>query len=115
MQEVLERLGVRKTRTTPLHLQSDGMFEHYVKTVKEHLRMVVSTHQRDWDGRLLVFLLTYRAATHETTSVTPASMVFERELHLPCDLMFRAPPDREVMQPTLSNNCMTFTISFIST
>jgi hypothetical protein len=47
MQGVLERLGINKTRTTPLHPQSDGMVEHYVKTVEEHLRKVVSTHQRD--------------------------------------------------------------------
>jgi hypothetical protein len=59
MQEVVERLAVSKTRTTPLHPQSDGMVEHYVKTVKEHLRKVVSPHQRDWDERLPIFLLAY--------------------------------------------------------
>jgi hypothetical protein len=95
MQEVLGRLGVSKTRTTPLHPQSDGMVERYVKTVEEHLRKVVSTHQQDWEERLPIFLLAYRAATHETTGVTPAGMVFGRELHLPCDLMFGVPPDRE--------------------
>ena len=95
MQEVLARLGVKKTRTTPLHPQSDGMVERYVKTIEEHLRKVVSTHQRDWDERLSVFLLAYRASTHETTGVTPASMVFGRELRLPRNLMFGAPPDKE--------------------
>jgi len=67
MQEVLERLRVNKTRMTPLHPQSDGMVERYVKTIEEHLRKVVSTHQRDWDERLPIFLLAYRASTHETT------------------------------------------------
>jgi hypothetical protein len=95
LREVLKRLGVRKTRTTPLHPQSDGMVERYVKTVEEHLRKVVSIHQRDWDERLPIFLLAYRASTHETTGVTPANMVFGRELRLPCDLMFGAPPDKE--------------------
>jgi hypothetical protein len=28
----------KKTRTTSLHPRSDGMVEHYVKTVEEHLR-----------------------------------------------------------------------------
>jgi hypothetical protein len=95
LREVLERLGVRKTRTTPLHPQSDGMVERYVKTVTEHLRKVVSSHQRDWDERIHLFLMAYRASTHETTGVTPANLVFGRELRLPCDLMFGAPPDRE--------------------
>jgi hypothetical protein len=44
-----------KTRTMPLHPQSDGMVEHYIKTIEEHLRKVVASHQRDWDERLPPF------------------------------------------------------------
>ena len=80
MHEVLKRLRISKTRTTPLHPQSDGMVERYVKTIGEHLWKVVSTHQRDWDERLHIFLLAYRASTHETTGVTPANMLFGRDL-----------------------------------
>jgi transposase InsO family protein len=52
LQEVVQRLGVSKTRTTPLHPQSDGMVECYVKTIEEHLRKVVASNQRDWDEKL---------------------------------------------------------------
>jgi transposase InsO family protein len=51
LQEVLQRLGVSKTRTTPLHPQSDGMVERYVKTIEEHLRKVVTPNQGDWDEK----------------------------------------------------------------
>jgi hypothetical protein len=95
MQEVLQRLGVGKTRTTPLHPQSDGVAERYVKTIEEHLWKVVSTHQRDWDERLPIFLLAYHASTHDTSGMTPANMVFGRELRLPCDLLFGVLPDKE--------------------
>jgi transposase InsO family protein len=47
LQEVLQRLGVSKKRTTPLHQQSDGMVERYIKTIEEHLRKVIAAHQRD--------------------------------------------------------------------
>jgi len=47
------------------------MVEHYMNTIEEHQRKVVSTHQWDWDERLPTFLLAYRASTHETTGVTP--------------------------------------------
>jgi transposase InsO family protein len=47
LQEVLQRLGVSKMRTTALHPQSHGMVERYIKTVEEHLRKVVASHQRD--------------------------------------------------------------------
>ena len=93
--EILERLGVRKTRTTPLHPQSDGMVERYVRTIEEQLRRVVFSNQRDWEERLPLFLLAYRASTHETTGVKPANLVFGRELRLPCDLMFEAPQTRD--------------------
>jgi hypothetical protein len=49
----------------PLHPQLDGM-ERYIKTIKEHLQKVVASHQRDWDERLPLFLLAYRASTHDT-------------------------------------------------
>jgi hypothetical protein len=71
------------------------MVERCVKTIDEHLRKVVSTQQRDGDERLPIFLLAYRTSTHDTTGVTPANMVFGRELRLSFDLMFGAPPDKE--------------------
>jgi transposase InsO family protein len=42
LQEVLQRLGVSKTRTTPTHPQSDGMVKRYIKTIEDHLRKVVT-------------------------------------------------------------------------
>jgi hypothetical protein len=86
---------VSKTRTTILHPQSDDMVERYMKTVEEHVRRVVASHQRDWDEGLPLFLLACRASTHDTTGLTPASLVFGRELRQPYDLLFWAPPDKE--------------------
>jgi len=57
-----------------------------MKMIEEHLRNMVSRHQRDWEDRLHVFQLTYWVSTHETTSITPANMVFTWALGLPCDL-----------------------------
>jgi hypothetical protein len=74
-------LGVSKTRTTPLHPQSDGMVERYIKTIEEHLRKVVATHQKDWDEGLPLFLLAYRASTHDTTGLTPADLGFSKTQH----------------------------------
>jgi hypothetical protein len=83
---------VIKERTTPLHMQPDGMVEGYIKTI-EHLRKVVASHLMDGDAKLSIFRLAYSASTHNTTGLASASLVFERELRLPCDLLFGAPPD----------------------
>ena len=95
-QDVLERLGFSKTRTTPLNLQSGGMVERCVKTIEEHLRKEVSSQQRDWGESLHIFLLAYRTSTQDTTGVTPANMDFGREFRLSYDLMFGAPPDKKM-------------------
>lgn len=84
-------LGMRKTRTTPLHPQSDGMVERFNQTMEKHLCKMVDEHQRDWDQHLPLFLMAYRAAIHDTTGQTPSRVVFGREIRLPCDLLFGTP------------------------
>jgi hypothetical protein len=103
MQEVLQRLGLSKARSTLLHPQSDGVAGAYVrvKTIEEHLRKVVASHQRDWDMRLPIFLLAYRASTHGTMGLTPANLTCGRDLRLPCDLLFESPPDKK--RPTIDH------------
>jgi hypothetical protein len=71
------------------------MVERYINTVEEHLRKVVASHQSSWDEKLHLFLLAYGASTHDTTGASPVRLVFGRELRLPCDLLFGAPPDTE--------------------
>jgi hypothetical protein len=85
---------MNKTRTTPLHMQSDDMVERYIKTVKEYLRKVVASHQRNWDTRLPTFFLAYRASAHDSTGLIPTNLMFGRELRLPYDPLF-TPTDRE--------------------
>jgi hypothetical protein len=96
----LQRLGMSKSPYTPLHSQSDGMFERYIKTAEELLLKVVSSQQRDWHARFLC-PLAYRAFTHDTTCLTPASLVFGIDLRLPCDLLFGEPLDKE--RPTIDH------------
>jgi hypothetical protein len=93
-QEVLQCLKMSKMHMTPQHPQLDSMAVCYIKMVKEHIRKVVASHKRDWDARLPIFLLAYRASTHDTTGSIPPSLVFGRELRLPCNLMFGAHPNK---------------------
>jgi hypothetical protein len=46
------------------------MVEHYIKMVKQHLRKVVASHQRDWDATLPIFLLAYRAYSVQERTMT---------------------------------------------
>jgi len=95
-QKLCDLLGINKTRTTPLHPQSDGMVERFNRTLEEHLSKVVDIHQKDWDQHIPSFLLAYRSAIHDTTGFTPARVLFGRELRLPCDLKFGTPNEEHV-------------------
>ncbi|GFX32226.1 retrovirus-related Pol polyprotein from transposon 412 [Trichonephila clavipes] len=89
---VCELLGIDKTKTTPLHPQSDGMVERFNRTILNNLSLMVSKNQQDWDQKVPLFLLAYRSAVHETTGYSPSQMLFGRDLRLPCDLLFGRPP-----------------------
>jgi hypothetical protein len=71
------------------------MVERYIMKIEEHLRKVVASHHLDWYERFSFFLLAYRASTHDTTGLTPASLAFGLELQLPCYLLFGVTPDKE--------------------
>ncbi|GFS62188.1 retrovirus-related Pol polyprotein from transposon 412 [Trichonephila clavipes] len=90
---VCELLGIDKTKTTPLHPQSDGMVERFNRTILNNLSLMVSKNQQDWDHKVPLFLLAHRSAVHETTGYSPSQMLFGRDLRLPCDLLFGRPPD----------------------
>ena len=50
--EMCELYFIKKTRTTPLHPQSDGMVERFDRTLEEYLRKVVTEQQTDWDEHI---------------------------------------------------------------
>ncbi|CAK1589325.1 unnamed protein product [Parnassius mnemosyne] len=84
-QETCTVMDTHKTRTTSYHPQSDGMVERFIQTLERYLTKVVEKRQRDWDRHIQPFLVLYRSAVHEHTSVTPAFAKFRRELRLPAD------------------------------
>ncbi|XP_041929155.1 uncharacterized protein K02A2.6-like [Alosa sapidissima] len=94
--EVCQRMGIRKTRTTPLHPQSDGLVERFNRTLAVQLAILADRQQKDWDLHLPLVLWAYRTAVQESTKCTPAALMFGRELRTPVDLVFGSPPETEI-------------------
>jgi len=42
-------LGIKKTRASPLHPQSDGQVERQHQTILNYLAKFISENQKDWD------------------------------------------------------------------
>jgi len=91
--KVTELLGIKKTRTTALHPQSDGQVERQHQTISNYLAKYISENQKNWDRWVPMFLLAYRTSKHETTGMTPAELCFVRDLRLPLDLLKGSPPE----------------------
>ena len=84
-------LGIKKTRTTPYHPQSDGMIERFNRTLLSMLSIAVEHDEHGWDLQLPLLMFAYRTSTHETTGATPFELMYGREAQLPEDLMFHIP------------------------
>ncbi|KAJ8379427.1 hypothetical protein SKAU_G00002050 [Synaphobranchus kaupii] len=84
--EVCRRLGVSKTRTTPLHPQSDRLVERFNCTLATQLAIFTSQHQRDWDRHLPLVLWSYWTAVQESSQCMPAAHMFGQELRTLVDL-----------------------------
>lgn len=94
-----EKLGSHKTRTTPLHPQSDGLVERFNRTLAQQLAMVTAKHQRDWDNHLPFVLMAYRSATQDSTNCSPALLMLGREIRTPAEMMMGRPPDAPATPP----------------
>ena len=88
MRAICDLLGAEKMRTTPYRPQADGMVERFNRSVLAMLSAYVSMTLTDWDQKLPFVMAAYRATVHSSTGVTPNSLVFGREIHLPLDIFF---------------------------
>jgi len=50
--DIMTLYGINKTRTSSFHPQANGKVEVYIRTLKQHLRMLVQEDQRDWPKHL---------------------------------------------------------------
>ncbi|GBM51784.1 hypothetical protein AVEN_109827-1 [Araneus ventricosus] len=80
------------------------MVERFNRKILKHPSLFVSKNQTDWDTHLPLFLFAYRSAEHEVTRFTPADMLFDRTLRLPCDIRFGRPSDTPSSSNEYLNN-----------
>ena len=99
-QDVCKILGVRKTRTTAFHPQSDGFIERFNRTLQQMLVHYTSPTQTDWDEALPLVLAAYRATPQETTGQSPNLLMMGREVRMPVDLIAGQPPGEEAVEVT---------------
>lgn len=78
----LERMGIKKVRTTPYHPQSNGLTERNNRTIKEWL----ATKGGNWEEELPLILLAHRASPQAATGKSPFELMYGRVARLPVDV-----------------------------
>jgi transposase InsO family protein len=76
-------LGIDKTRTTRFRPQSNGGVERFNRTLASMLTMYCEKNQETWENYLQQVMMAYRSSVHASTTRTPNSMLFGREITLP--------------------------------
>lgn len=92
LNDVMKLYGIERSHTTPFHPQANGKVEVFIRTLKEHLRMLVQTNQKDWPKHLSLICQVYRALPVSSTSYSPYEILFGFPMRLPIDLVRGKPP-----------------------
>lgn len=76
--------GIHHIRSSPYHPASNGLAERAVRVFKEGFKKMKEGTISDKIAR---FLFSYRNLPHSTTGVSPAELMFGRQLHSRLDLL----------------------------
>ena len=84
-QKFVDENGIRHVMGAPYHPSTNGLAERFVQSFKSALKADQS--DRTMQHKLDRFLLAYRTAPHATTEVSPAQLLFGRNLKTRLDLL----------------------------
>ena len=91
LKEICTILRIDKTRTTPYHLQSDGLVEHFSRTLVLMLSTTTDENPFELEDHVQKVCMAYNTSIQSTTGFTPFFLMFRREARLPVDLLFKLP------------------------
>lgn len=91
--ELLDMLGVEKSRTTPYHPQGDPQPERFNRTLLDMLGTLNPKEKNQWSRHIGHLVHVYNCSQNEATGYSPYYLMFGREARLPIDLSFGTSSD----------------------
>lgn len=89
IKELLELLGIKKSRTTPYHPKGDTQPERFNRTLLSMLGTLIPGEKRKWSQHISLLVHAYNCTRNDATGYSPYYLMFGREARLPIDLCFR--------------------------
>ncbi|XP_076049782.1 uncharacterized protein LOC143030516 [Oratosquilla oratoria] len=81
--QVMESLGVRQSRSSAYHPQSQGVVERFHQTLKRVLRTFCIETGRDWDEGVDLLLFAIRDSVQESLGYSPFQLIYGHEVRGP--------------------------------
>jgi transposase InsO family protein len=81
--DLLKRLKVKKTTTTPYHPQTNSQVELVNKTIAQYLKTQVDINTLNWELYLAPMAFAYNTSFHRTISSTPFKVTYGLDARTP--------------------------------
>ncbi|XP_076033590.1 uncharacterized protein LOC143020752 [Oratosquilla oratoria] len=85
--QVMESLGVRQSRSSAYHPQSQGVVERFHQTLKQVLRTFCIETGRDWDEGVDLLLFAIRDSVQESLGYSPFQLIFGHTVRGPLKVL----------------------------
>ena len=86
VQDLCEKLGIHKSRSSPYHPQGAGIVERANRVIKDQLAKYIAHQGDDWDKHIHQLQLAYNTSVHTSTGLTPYFIMHGREARTPASL-----------------------------
>lgn len=86
VQDLCEKLGIRKSRSSPYHPQGAGIVERANRVIKDQLAKYIADQGGEWDQHIHQLQLAYNTSVHSSTGLTPYFILHGREARIPASI-----------------------------
>lgn len=93
IRDLLQLMGIRKSRTTPYHPLGDPQPERFNRTLLSMLGTLSQEKRRQWSQHVGYLVHAYNSTKCDATGYSPYFLMFGREARLPVDLCFGTATD----------------------
>lgn len=93
LRDICTIYGIKTSNISIAHPAANGKAEKWIRTLKEHIAMMIENDRANWPHTLPLICQAYRNMPHTSTKFSPYQVIFGSHMRSPLDLQRGLPPD----------------------